>query len=349
MVSYNNILKTIELYVEKCDRDTPTSTSGIIYPSGEAPKFEPKGKKLTGEELNTIADEMAERYGLQVSEINGKREVNGKKFILWDNEHNTEIVLTSLINRQDEVDFTNRGYYDTEDGGQSNSTYTLDEVLSYYNEMPNVMKDSVGGLIFKGEGSPFNNLIDGRINNPIQITHNYLTNSGWYNPKGTESDLQRVMYHEATHSLDTNYTNEEYDIIRRAKVSNTKYDGSKLDTVEERETLTRLVNSNFDHKRKFGYSNTEEYKKAMEDNDNPYASIYSQIYCREKAYAYDMRSEDFAETMSMVAMSRSKNSKNAILDGTVDINSFKKTHKATWKFCEDVLDGKITKDTVEKR
>lgn len=345
MVKYENILKTIESYVEKCSREEPTPTSGIIYPTGEAPRFEPKGKKLTTGELNEIADAMAERYGLEVSEVDGKREINGKKFILWDDVHKTEINLSTLIQRQDEVDFTNRGYYNSQSGGAYESTYTLDEFLSYYNEMPEIMKNATGGVIVKGSGGSYNTFTEGRINNPIVLTHNFLTHTDWYNPKGTDYDLQRVMYHEGGHAMDDTMTPEEYEVMRKSNIGKGRFSPTKLSTPEERDIYNDIMHTSH-HPHRFVYSDTSEYDNGMSGNNEKFASDYGRRNFYSSA-GQRKRCEDFVETMSMVAMSKTQNSGNAKLDGN-DLETFKRNHSDTWKYCEDILDGKVKTGDVSR-
>lgn len=349
MVKYNTILRAIDEYI-KCARDNPTSTSGIIYPKGEAPKFEPKGRKLTSKELNEIADTMAERYGLEVSVVNGKREINGKKFILWDNEHNTEINLSTLIQYQDEVDFTNRGYYNNPNGGAYSSTYTLDEVLSYYNEMPELMKRAVGGIIFRGSGSAYHTSVDGRVNNPVVITHNFLRSTDWYSPRDGNDNLQRVLYHEISHALENPLNSEEFDVLRKANIGKGEYAMSKLTTEREREIYNNLFpkGSYAKSPHKYVFSDTVNYDNGMAGNDKKFASTYGRdFYLDTSPFAQNHRCEDFAETMSMVAMSRTGNKENVSLD-SMGSDDFKKSHSETWKYCEDILDGKIDYNDLKR-
>lgn len=345
MVKYNNILKAIEDYIEKCDRDSPKTTSGIIYPTGEAPQFEPTGKKLTVKELNEIADKMAERYGLEVSEVNGKREVNSKKFILWDNKHKTEINLSTLLDKQDEVDFTNRGYYDSKYGTYS-SAYTLDEVLGYYNEMPDMMKDATGGIIFRDGGQSFSTLVEGRINNPICITHPYLHKTDFLDPKNSEYNLLQILCHEGGHAIEQDYTQEQYDVFRKSKVSDLSYKKSKLDTNEEKRIFDDLFDNGLIDSKGHVYSDTKEYDENMSNNQVRFASEYGKTHY----LSYNgstKRAEDFADIMSMVAMSRTNKGKGRTLDGR-DFETVKKENSATWKYCEDILDGKIKKEDLTR-
>ena len=49
----------------------------------------------------------------------------------------------------------------------------------------------------------------------------------------------------------------------------------------------------------------------------------------------------------MVAMSKTQNSGNAKLDGN-DLETFKRNHSDTWKYCEDILDGKVKTGDVSR-
>ena len=311
MVRYTNIIKAIEDYIEKCAREGPTSTGGIIYPVGETPTFEPKGKKLTKKELDEIADKMAERWGLEVSVVDGKREVNGRKFVLWDDEHKTVINLSTLIQRQDEIDFTNRGYYNTENGGTSKSTYTLDDFLGYYNEMPTMMKDATGGIIVQGSGNAHNCLNEFGINNPIVLTHKWFR--GKWVGAGSINDVQQCMYHEGGHAIENMYYNPPKSTDR------------------------------------YVFSNTSNYEVAMNGNRKKFASNYAKRTYRKRVntQTHRRRCEDFAETMSMVAMSKTSTSSNANMDGA-KIDEFKRDHETTWALCENILDGKVKPNDFEK-
>lgn len=301
--------------------------------------------KFTKQELNDIADKMAERYGLQVSEVDGKREVNGRKFVLWDDEHKTEIDLSTVIQRQDEVDFTNRGYYNAKNGGQYESTYTLDEVLSYYNEMPNIMKDATGGILFKGQGSAYNTVVEGRVNNPILITHNFLKHTDWFSPKGKDSDLQRVLYHEGSHAIEENLTSKQYEVMRKANTGKGRFSIMRLDTQEERDIYNDIIYKDHNPQR-YIFSDTENYDNGMGNNKVKFGSNYGKRVFRSRR-TQSKRCEDFADTMSMVVMSRTSRSEIAVLENN-GVNQFKQDHEATWKYCEDILDGKVKANNVTR-
>lgn len=302
MVTYKNILNIVESYVEKCSRNGPTNTSGIITPKGEIPVFEPKEYELTTDELETIANAMCNRYGLEISKADGKLEISKDKFILWDPTHKTELDFSNFIHWQNEIDFTNRGT--TTDGKLTTyRAYTLEEVLEAYNEMPNMMKDAMGGVLFKEYGSAYNTYHNGRVDNPIILTHDCFNRK----LRGGNFDIQRVMYHEGAHAIERVY-GEKY--------------------------------------RNYIFSNTSEYNKAMFKNMDDGGKLFASKY-GEETYVdrlhdgrYRRHSEDFAETMSMVALSRTNHNRNPKIDDLYDMNDFKKDHKHTWKYCEDILDGK---------
>ena len=71
MVNKEDIIKIFDdlllVYDIKCSTNGSKPSSGVIRGKGEAPRYELNDGGLTNELLNQIADDMAERWGLEVS------------------------------------------------------------------------------------------------------------------------------------------------------------------------------------------------------------------------------------------------------------------------------------------
>ena len=149
------INKIITNWNTKCSSNGPKGTSGIIE-KGEAPKYELNNGNLTNELLNQIADEMSERWGLEVSlNEKGQREIAMNKFNLWDDKNKTLIRLGKIINHQDWIDFTNGN-------GNVKENYTLDDVLRYYDELEPLAKQRMGAVLFEtNDGASYSRLWNG--------------------------------------------------------------------------------------------------------------------------------------------------------------------------------------------
>ncbi len=356
MVRYFTILRVMGDYLEKCGRSDSTSSSGLI---NETPVFEYTGEKLTTEELRNIANVEAERWGLEVS-VNekGNLKVNQNKFCFWDAEHETEIVFNSYyIKNQNRVDFTNNG----------KGAYDLDEILSYYNDMPSLMKDATGGIVFKGtQGSALSKIYDpqSKIKNPIIITQSFfgLTKEkarehpdSFRNLRATDKNIQVVMYHEGGHSLDNSEMMKDtkyVELLAKGFDKHNSWRPNQLLTEEEREYVRRRHGYEVHNRNTF--SDTVEYDYFMKQNIETFASPYGKKSFTPSRKRYK-RSEDFAETMAMASFRNLKDKSNArmeAMDSTLlepkylSYDEFERTHKATFDFCCDVLDGKFTNKNV---
>lgn len=327
---------TLKEYKEKCSRSGTTATSGTIHGQGEMPKFD--FEELSKKELDTIADTMAERWGLEVSiDKNGKREISKTKFSLWDDEHKTLIRLNKYIKKHPSwVDFTNNGK------GQEN----LDDILRYYDEMPDPMKDATGGILFETNlGSPYNTVYDYKydIVNPIVLTGTIFTFK-----THESSSVQRNMYHEGGHAVSNVLPNDVVDVLRKSAVGNNTYSGLKLSTDKERKLYNDYFKTTKYH---YPISNSVQYDNAMKQNDKLFASQYGKnsFY---KFPPFRKREEDWAETLSMASFRNSKDKTHAKImypDGSiVDYDTFVRDHKATFKMATDFLDGKIGYDDMTR-
>ena len=340
--------------IDKCREGTKPS-SGVVS-RGEAPKYELNDGGLTKDLLNQIADDMAERWGLEVSlDSKGRREIAMNKFRLWDDKHKTVIHLNKMIKHQDWIDFTNN----------DKGTYNLDEVLKYYDDLNDLAKDRMGGVIFEtNNGSSmcrqYNPKYD--LANTVEISQMvYHEHDGIYqlptisshNRKPSMYGLKQVLGHEAGHASTRILTNEEINVLKKATVKGSvnKVNKSQLDTDREREVYDKLIISHRSGQAD-DLSGSKQYDDALDNNKVRMASWYSKSYTTIQSRGV----EDCAEVMSAVSFrnatpeekkefrmyyDESKNSKEVDLDG------FIRDHQATYNLCCDYVDGKITHDDLQ--
>ena len=321
----------------KCSESGTTSISGW-HGEGEKPVFD-NTVDLDSKLLNQIADEMCERWGLEVSiDKNGKREIAKNKFSLWDDEHGTLIKLGAYLKRSDFIDFTNNG----------GATYDLDDVLMFYDRMPNTMKDATGGIIFENrDGACYNTLWDKKtdIINPI-----FIRRFPFYKgSQNTEYNLQQVLYHEGGHALEGRLTAKEINILRKTSVGNNTFNIFKCSNEEERKIFNGILRT---HTSGYKFSNSVEYDTAMQQNTLRFASSYGRrVFLGTSSSDGGRRREDWADTVSVLAFKdlpreMKDKVKVSLTDGrTVGYDDFVKDHQATSQFVSDVIDGKITSVT----
>ena len=345
------ITKLIRNWNTKCSSSGAKPSSGSIG-RGEAPKYELYDGDLTNELLNTIADDMAKRWGLEVSvDEKGRREIAKNKFKLWDDKHKTIINLGKIIKHQDWIDFTNN----------DNGTYNLDEVLKYYDDLDDLAKDRMGGLFFETtNGSSFCRQYHGGydVANSIHIStmvyHKYdekgyqLPTISSHNREPSMYNLKEVLGHEAGHARTRILTKQDVDVLRKASVKGSinKVNITQLTTDEERRIYDGLIRGN-----KGGaddLSGTKEYDDALDANKVRMASWYSKSYNTIQS----SHREDVAEVMSAVsyrnATPQEKKEFKMIYDvgvpnpKVVGLDEFIKDHQATYDLCCDYVDGKIS-------
>ena len=337
-----SIDKAVSDYIWKCGRDGAKPTSGVIYGQGEAPKYELNDGGLDKKMLNQIADDMAERWGLEVSvDEKGNREISKTKFSLWDERHHTLIRLNKMIKHQDWIDFTNNG----------KANYNLDDVLRYYDELEPLAKTRMGALLFEtNDGSSMNRLYHGTYGyaNTVEISsmvYDAYPGMG-QSTHGTNIPgayhMKRVMGHEAGHAMERVLTKEQVDVLEKSHVkgSKNKFRKSQLTTDRERE----LYDSMIYHEsvgRANDISGSKEWSDAQEQNRVKMSSQYANSY----HYQSDRDTEDFAETMSAVAYRNSGDKSTFRIrypDGReVGYDEFVSDHKATFQLACDYADGKI--------
>lgn len=329
------IIKNVQLS-EKCGRKGTTSSSGLKVERGQAPKYQLDDGGLTTKLLNQIADDMAERWGLEVS-INskGKREIGKSQFSLWDDKHKTLLRLNKLVKHQDWIDFTNNG----------NGAYDLDTVLEYYDSMPTRMKDATGGILFETfMGASYNTGYDGQydIVNPVVISGIPFA----FKEYEKSTNLQTTMYHEAGHACADVLPKDVIDVLKKSSVKKNGYDKSKLTTDAERQIYDDYFNTT---KYDYPVSNTKEYDDGMSKNKVMFASEYGENSFLRFGGSR-RREEDLAETLSIVAFKNINDKSNAKIkysDGRiVGYDDFVKDHPGTVKFASDFLDGKINYDDL---
>ena len=325
-------------WIIKCGRTGSRPSSGIIYGQGEAPTYELVDGGLTKDLLNTIADDMAKRWGLEVSiDAKGKREIAMNKFKLWDEEHQTLINLGKIIKHQDWIDFTNGN-------GNVNASYTLDDVLRYYTEMNDIAKTRTSAVIFEtNSGASMNREYNGQygLENTIEIS-----NMVYGNRRGTnvpsEYHLKQVLAHEAGHASERILTRGDVEVLRKSCIGKNKFSPRGLNSAEEKRYYT-LLGANATRGRANAISYSKEYETAMSQNKVRFASDYAK---RKHGYGMGGNSEDFAETMSAVAYRNSSDKSNFRItypDGkVVGYDEFVRDHEATFKICCDYVDGKIS-------
>ena len=298
----------------KCSRNGTRDSSGPIHGQGEAPRFESTGEPLSAKELNEIADAMAERWGLEVSiDSKGNREVSKTKFSLWDDNHKTLIRLNKMIKHQDWIDFTNGN-------GMFSSSYTLDDVLRYYNDLPELAKTRMGAVLFETtSGSSFNRMYHGTygIANTIEISDMCYGNNGTNVP--SQYHLKQVMGHEAGHAMERILTNEQINVLEKSHVKGSvnKFKESQLDTDRERQVYRNLLHGSDGEARDL--SSSKEWEEARNKNNVAMSSQYASSY----DFSSDRNSEDVAETMSAVAFRNASNEeKQTFLFGNIGVIFF---------------------------
>ena len=327
---------TIDEWIIKCGRSGTKPTSGPQHGQGEMPKFEAV-EKLTKKELDEIADKMCERWGLEVSINNkGKREIGATKFSLWDEKNKTLIKLDKLVKKNPSwLDFTNN------DRGK----YNLDDVLRYYDEMPDRMKEATGGILFETTGgADYNTSYDGRYDvvNPVVISGTH------FNPMyliDESTNLQRCMYHEGGHSSSGILPKEVIDVLRKTSVGKNSYNRAKLTNDNERKIYDEYFKK--DNRYNFRISNSKEYDNSMEQDKSRFASRYG----RKGFMSYSgnrKREENWAETLSMASFRNLPDKKNAVIQdvngNTIDLDTFISEHESSYKLACDFLDGKLSYD-----
>jgi len=194
MVKYKSLVTIIEDYINKCHRSSPKRSSGLISIKENRPQFKPLNKLdssffLKEDELKEIGNVMAERYGLIVSKV------DEDNFVLYDKENETLLNFSEHINYP-MVDFTNRDKAD----------YNLDDLLFYYDSMPDIMKKSVDRIRFSlEEGGACYYTSDGFMSEVV------MTNEAVTHDKESYYNAQLVLYHECGHALD-DYLNNNKNI-----------------------------------------------------------------------------------------------------------------------------------------
>lgn len=320
MVKYDNILKAIEVYLEKCHREGTLESSGILPGINHYffnQNHEKKENDLPTTRLENIAKLLCEKFGLEIS-LNrvGDMKINGNKhnpkFYLWDDENKTEIDLSAILSHDGWIDFSNSNH----------GIYNINDVLTYYDNMPSLMKYDVKNIKFSEFGG--SSYCDQYGNVTIS---SMVYGQGANDPKITDENgiakaynMQRVMYHECGHAV-------EFSVLR---------------------------NHNF------RISNTKDYNYAMNMNNSFFASNYSEDYFFKTNSFYgeynNANVEDFAETMAMVAFDDIKDKHNSIsipssfsgnVGGLENYSSFKKNHQGTYDFCKAILNNEINLSTLK--
>lgn len=332
MVTVEYIYKALTDAIIKCGRSNPRDSSGVIYGQGEAPQYDSNTPVPDNELLNQIADDLAERWGLEVSiDSKGKREIGQTRFSLWDERHKTLINLNKIVKRQSWIDFTNNG----------KGVYNIDEVFSYYNDLPDMAKERMGALFFEtNKGSSFNRMYDGKYGyaNTVNIS------SMVYKDANGTSGLRRVLGHEAGHVLDRTLTKDDVRVLEKCIVGRNKFDINKCENDAERRIANSLVSRDglATRGQASSISFSEEYTSAKRDNKVFSASSYS---ATANVKGMNRNCEDFAETMSAVMFRNLKDKSGFRIrysnGKVVDWDTFVSDHRATYKICCDYVDGKI--------
>ena len=188
MVKYEYIIKTINIYIEKCSRKEPKNSSGF-QPSSPLETHKNDGG-LTVEDLRKIGEGVAEKFNLEISiRYDGKEDIDETNLALWDKENTTQIRLDGLIQHQDWVDFTNQG----------KGLYNLNEIMEYYKSMPRIMKKAVALIRFREGNNGSYCDESNRVTLSSDLFHAKQVGNERYNP-------QRVLYHESGHALEFKYS-----------------------------------------------------------------------------------------------------------------------------------------------
>lgn len=323
----SNVINSSPNINVKCGRIGTRESSGFSPNPDDMPQFNGYHKKLKEEELNTIADTMSKRWGLEVSiDENGNREIGKSTFNLWDDNHKTVINLGILINHQEWIDFTNTG----------RGAYNLDEVLSFYNELDDKAKDNIPLVLFTGaKGGSFTQVYNGKedVFNSIKISQ-----KAYWSPRDSDWGLKKVLGHEAGHASEAHFTQEQKNVLKKAWDGGVSYNPNKL-TPQERVIFDDFIKNQHEYRNQI--SNSQEYIEAMGQNIVRYASDYSEFKCPLQFSNF----EDFAEVMSAVSFRNSRYKKDFHItygDGrVVDWDTFVHDHEATYKICCDYVDGKL--------
>ncbi len=325
-----------EQYNYKC-RDGTRGSGGVIYGQGEKPVYELNDSGLTDDLdlLNRIADDMAKRWGLEVSvDENGKREISKSKFSLWDDQHKTLIRLNKILKHQDWIDFTNNG----------KGNYDLDDVLRYYTEMDDFGKTRASALIFEtNRGASMNRLYNGTygLENTVEISAMcYGRNRGTDVP--SEFHLKQVMAHEFGHASERVLTRGDVEVLRKSCVGKNKFTGANLNSAEHKRFKELLGFGSFRGKAN-AISYSKEYEEAMRSNNVVFASSYSK---KKHNYGITGKCEDFAEVMSAVSYRNTNDKSNFRIEypggKVVGYDEFVRDHQGTFNLVCDYVDGKIS-------
>ena len=116
-MDYSILFQIISDYVEKCKREHPKESSGLLENDVD---YSIDDGNLTNAKLQKIIGEMCEKHGLEISvNSSGMSQVYvlddkeyGKFFMvnLWDDKTKTLLDLGSLAEHQGWVDFYNNGF-----------------------------------------------------------------------------------------------------------------------------------------------------------------------------------------------------------------------------------------------
>ena len=295
MVKYETLIKIIDDYIIKCSRSSPKQSSGLISIKENPPTFDPEWKwEISVEELKDIGEKMAERYGLRLTRV------EEDLMIFYDEENSTAIRFKDYMHWDETIDFTNRG----------NERYNLDDILFYYDSLPDIMKKAVSEIRFPldegGASYCFSKYEDTGHRNIV-----VMTNESILNEKGSYYNAQTVLYHECGHALD-NYLNH--------------YDDNNIGDSKEYRKCMEGNDEKFASE--YGRNYFRDNNSASEDFAETVAMV-----CFD-----DLQDKSNAEEMVMDSSTPSWRKEN--------FEEFKKKHKSTFGFVKNILDGKISRNDL---
>lgn len=264
-----------------------------------------------------VALAMSEKYGLRIKKCTRTQlrfEDNTNHYNpLNDKITSTELRFDELIN---ETNGENK--YVNLFNGELNEreNFTLDQLLGYYDSMPQPLKNGVSLITFEPTGvAPHSFAYEPplRKENIIHITNEALKDN---NPPYT---LERVMAHEMAHCLEMSQLNSRDKNIFK-KIYEGEEDMSQEDTRYFYEVIQNKMYTYSKPNGLFGEAVEQEYHEdynnfGVVNREDLIHSTYAENYYYNNMGEVNRFSEHFAETVSVLSFRDRENKNDAMIGG----------------------------------
>lgn len=325
---YDDILKSVEDEINKCNN------------------------VLKGSKYYKVANEVCEKYGYKL------KKCKDTELVIEDEEHTTLFDFTKFLERTDLIDFT---------GENTESKYSLDEIMGFYDDVPIPLKDSTNCIYFdnvvfdqkkydEGDMEQFHikwsskdvtctKIYDSdyKMQNVIKITPMVFRDDmgDWWN-------FERCFTHEMVHCLDMpKWTDEQLKLVHKGETRVSTHQKMTDDEYHEYYELRmehgynyseydsefeKLVEKDKEYQKQNGYS-TELVSYYAEDSYN--SPFNTPINSKSRL------AEHFAEMGSIVSFKNQKdktNAKTCMSDGTIlTYEDIKERYPNSFKYIEDIM------------